>query len=406
MIAVGDPQQNQPVGAGGLWHHIEHTTRTTGAHQQLTRNQRARDPADRCDQALFRNGHSERAIRGYAARDRVHLHPTEQNAEDQALDAAHADRINGLATMVIAQTSNDHLDALNARAQAIRRQTGQLGTDSLPIPRRPYQLHAGDLVQIRHTIKHLDHGPLRNGTTAQITAVHPHTRELDLQLVAGTTLDLDQQQATAADLRLAYVQHPFPAQGQTTDTTHLIIDPHATREGSYVGLTRAREATHIYAANASDPASELDRLQDLADHMSRAEPDVPSIDTPLAHETTIAAHASESIEPSPTADRREHHPDPGAEPSPKSREERAAASSFGIEANRSLTAGERDSSNMVDAHAEPTPGSNTDPEPAASRHSATPGREEVDRRWPLGPRDPLTLNSDKDEPDHAFDLEL
>ncbi len=93
-------------------------------------------------------------------------------------------------------------------------------------------------------------------------------------------LTLTEQQIADADLRLAYVQHPFPAQGQTTDTTHLIISEHATREGSYVGLTRARARTDIYAATAPDPEPEHDRLQDLAEHMSRTEPDLPSIRTP------------------------------------------------------------------------------------------------------------------------------
>ena len=41
LIAVGDPQQNQPVGAGGLWQHIETATRDADAHVELTRNQRA-----------------------------------------------------------------------------------------------------------------------------------------------------------------------------------------------------------------------------------------------------------------------------------------------------------------------------------------------------------------------------
>ena len=87
-------------------------------------------------------------------------------------------------------------------------------------------------------------------------------------------------------MRLAYVQHPFPAQGQTTDTAHLIVAEHATREGSYVALTRAREtaptSTPTTPPDADEPAERLAAM--LAEHMSRTEPDIPSIDTPLAHE--------------------------------------------------------------------------------------------------------------------------
>jgi len=115
LIAVGDPQQNQPVGAGGLWNQIEQAARDTQALVELTRNQRAQDPADRQDQALFRDGQIELAIRSYHARDRIHLDTDQRRIEDEALEAAHQDRTAGKRTIVIAQTSNDHLDELNAR---------------------------------------------------------------------------------------------------------------------------------------------------------------------------------------------------------------------------------------------------------------------------------------------------
>ncbi len=120
----------------------------------------------------------------------------------------------------------------------------------------------------------------------------PDSRTLDLRLDNDNVVRLTEQQIADVDLRLAYVQHPFPAQGQTTDTTHLIIGERATREGTYVGLTRARESTDIYAAEAPDPIPKSDRLQDLAQHMNRPEPDLPSIHTPLAHETAVATVAS------------------------------------------------------------------------------------------------------------------
>jgi hypothetical protein len=288
LIAVGDARQNQPVGAGGLWTRIEHATRHAGAHGELTRNQRARHPADRRDQARFREGRAELAIRGYAARDRVHIHPDQQHAEDRALDAAHTDRTNGRTTIVIAQTSNEHLDELNARAQAIRHQRGQLGDEAVPVPGRLYELHPGDHVQARRTIiHHHDQGQLRNGTTAVISSVDPRSHALDLRLADGTEVRLQAGEIAQADLRLAYVQHPFPAQGRTTDTAHLIVAGNATREGSYVALTRARDETHIYTADAPDQSAGIDRLQEVAERINRAEPELPSIQTPLAHEAEL-----------------------------------------------------------------------------------------------------------------------
>ncbi len=185
---------------------------------------------------------------------------------------------------MLAQTSNDHLDELNARYQAIRHQHGELGTDTIPAPGRPYSLHPGDQVQIRRTINHPDHGPLRNGTTAAIRDIDPDAQTIELALPTGQPVTLSIDQADAAQLRLAYVQHPFPAQGLTTDTAHLIVSAHATREGTYVALTRAREETHLYAEESVDSDRDGDRLQALAERISRTEPDLPSIAIPLEHE--------------------------------------------------------------------------------------------------------------------------
>ncbi|MGH2876908.1 MAG: MobF family relaxase, partial [Solirubrobacteraceae bacterium] len=132
LIMVGDGQQNQPVGSGGLWRHLEGSVADVGGRIELTANQRAQDPNDRGDQALFRAGEHEPALRAYGARDRIHLHDRQDQAENAALDAAHADRTAGKHTIVIAQTSNEQLDALNARAQALRLHDGQLGKDSIP----------------------------------------------------------------------------------------------------------------------------------------------------------------------------------------------------------------------------------------------------------------------------------
>jgi hypothetical protein len=272
LIAIGDPHQNPPVGAGGLWPHLEAATRDEHSQAVLTRNLRAHDHADRRDQARFRDGDHELAVRGHAARRRVHIGADLTRAEDAALDAAHSDTQNRRTTVVLAQTSNDHLDELNARYQAIRRQRGELGTDMIAAPRRPYTLHPGDQVQIRRTISHPDHGPLRNGTTAVIGDIDADAQTIELLLSTGQPVDLNIDQADAAQLRLAYVQHPFPAQGTTTDTAHLIVSAHATREGTYVALTRAREQTHLYAEESVDSGRTGDRLQALADRISRRSP--------------------------------------------------------------------------------------------------------------------------------------
>lgn len=289
LIMVGDPRQSLPVGAGGIWPYLEAAATTHQARVELTRNVRALDPDDRRDQQRFRTGDHEGAMKGYAGRHRVHIHPEPAGAEDAALEAAQADRRAGRRTLVITQTSNEHLDELNARAQAIRIEQDELGQAALPVLGRPYSLHVGDQVQLRASIHDPELGLLRNGTTGRIAGIDERQQVVEIRLDEQRVARLQAEQLERGDVRLAYVQHPFLAQGQTSDTAHLIVAEHATREGSYVALTRARQATHIHAGRSIVESDEegVEPLAQLAEHLGRAEPDLPSIATPLAHEREI-----------------------------------------------------------------------------------------------------------------------
>ncbi len=124
VIEVGDPRQSQAVGASGLWPQIEHAARYHGGLVELSRIVRAKDAADRRDQALWRAGEHQRALAGYAARGRVVVEASQRRAQDRALEAAHSDQREGKTALVVTQASNEQLDGLNARAQALRAQDG------------------------------------------------------------------------------------------------------------------------------------------------------------------------------------------------------------------------------------------------------------------------------------------
>jgi hypothetical protein len=109
---------------------------------------------------------------------------------------------------------------------------------------------------------------------------------------------------------VGYVSHPFPAQGRTTDTAHLIVEGHASAEGSYVALTRARERTNVYAAAseldiAGDPSRE-DTIVALAERLGRSEREIASISVPLAHEQQVAREHDRETRPGRDRSPRQH----------------------------------------------------------------------------------------------------
>ena len=122
-----------------------------------------------------------------------------------------------------------------------------------------------------------------------------------VRLADGREGTFDRPLLDAAQTRLAYVSHPFPAQGQTTDTTHVIATRLSTAEGSYVGLTRARSRTHVYAASDEfelQPGVQREmQLAALAERLGRSVPKMPSIRVPLAHEQRVEREHTERTAP-------------------------------------------------------------------------------------------------------------
>ncbi|MDQ2761493.1 MAG: AAA family ATPase [Actinomycetota bacterium] len=282
LIEVGDPRQSQAVGAGGLWPEIEQAAAQRGGLVELQRIVRARDAADRRDQARWRAGDHRQALEGYAARGRVLILDSQQHVEDCALEAAHSDRGEGKSALVVVQTSNEVLDGLNARAQALRAQDGLVaGEHAVALQGRPYGLYAGDEIVLRAASVHPELGAVANGTRGQVLAVDENEQHATVRFADGRQAGWERAQLDAASARLGYVTHTFPAQGQTVERCHVIAGEHADSNGTYVALTRARERTHLYASaerldvGEEDGGGREDRLARLAERLGRQSPRFP-----------------------------------------------------------------------------------------------------------------------------------
>ena len=102
----------------------------------------------------------------YASRGQLHLSDTRDQAAEQAVQtwATLTEGRDIREVALIADASNQEIDRLNARAQHLRAQRGELGHHEIPLPGVHYGLREGDLIAF--TAQHRPPGQPRveNGT--------------------------------------------------------------------------------------------------------------------------------------------------------------------------------------------------------------------------------------------------
>jgi ATP-dependent exoDNAse (exonuclease V) alpha subunit len=136
-----------------------------------------------------------------------------------------------------ADAANTEIDRLNARAQHLRAERGELGDHEIPLPGVHYGLREGDLIAF--TAQHRLRGQPRveNGTRGQVSAIHER----------GVTITIDGSQRKIrlagedlVSLRLAYAQHVYRQQGATVERSVVLTGGWQTsKETAYVEATRA-----------------------------------------------------------------------------------------------------------------------------------------------------------------------
>lgn len=288
LIAVGDGRQLPAIGPGGMFDQLaRHAPRA-----ELGDVHRTPDPDERRAWRALRNGHPEQAMAHYLARGQLHL----TDDRDQALEAA-VTRYHQLATehghehvALMSDGSGHEIERMNARAQHLRHEAGQLGHHSIPLPDTgddtiPYELRAGDLVTWRQIQRVPDDARIENGTRGTITHTDPRRQQLTIRLTGSdrhvTVTGPDQ----LASLRLGYAQHVVRQQGATVDRAVALTGGWQTsRESAYVQASRARHGIDWYTArnDLGHHGTDSDRIQRLADKLARHAAKTPSINHDLA----------------------------------------------------------------------------------------------------------------------------
>jgi conjugative relaxase-like TrwC/TraI family protein len=279
LLAVGDGKQLPSIGPGGMFDRIAHRVPTA----ELSEVRRTNDPEERKAWAALRNGEPERAMAHYKARSQLFLTDTREQAGEAAVkrwaELTKTREIREVA--LITDASNVEVDRLNARAQHLRAERGELGQAEIQLPHKHYGLREGD--RIVFTAQHRPDGQPRveNGSRGQVV-------DVDDDQGVTVALDISERQVSIAgedleSLRLGYAQHIHGQQGATVNRTVVVTGGWQTsRETSYVEASRARQGTEWYVnRDELDLAGQDERLVDrLSEKMRTSRAQTPSLAHP------------------------------------------------------------------------------------------------------------------------------
>jgi ATP-dependent exoDNAse (exonuclease V) alpha subunit len=269
LLLVGDQAQLSPIGAGGLFSEIAKRAPTA----ELTTVHRAREDWERDAWGQLRAGDSARALAQYASRDRLHITNTREEAGERMVDdwadARHANP--GGRVVMLTDSSNDELDRLNKLAQDRRAAAGELGQRRARLPDRPYDLAAGDEVILTGQLRPPGAERLENGTRGLVQSVDDRRDRVVLRTDEAPPRTVEFSTREFRDVRLAYAQHVYKAQGLTTDRALVLTGGwQSDRERAYVALSRARERTDVYVSreDLGEDGTDADLIERLAQRVS------------------------------------------------------------------------------------------------------------------------------------------
>jgi conjugative relaxase-like TrwC/TraI family protein len=276
---LGDPEQAQPVGAGG-WQQL--VDQAIGGHAELTRVVRQRDPADRAACQAIRDGHAPEALASLQARGRLHLAPDRSTAVKEVVHAWDRHRrargLDGVA--VVTDTDNHTVDALNALCQAKRHAAGDLTGPGVPVVdqahRRCERLFAGDRVRfVRPYLANDDFLTyVPNGTAGHVLAVDADRGQVVVRVDDGRTVTVQPAvHEDAQPLRLGYASHALKLQGGQAPVVLVLPGGWQTsRQSAYSMATRCVEELHVFvdaATQQAGPYRDRDPVQALGERWTR-----------------------------------------------------------------------------------------------------------------------------------------
>jgi hypothetical protein len=251
LALVGDHQQLQAVGRGGLFHELCQTGRV----YELERIHRFRKPWEAAASLQLRHG-DPRALDTYIEHGRV-----QPGTFDEHLTTI-ADRwlaVTGAGgTIAVVCSTNDHADAANAAIQSARVQHGHLDTAAMVTIGGGERVAVGDVVVTRRNDRNIvstEGEPVRNRELWHVTAVSTDG-SLTVSALHGRGVAVLPADYTREHLRLGYAATEHGYQGDTVTVGIELASVATTRRGLYSGATRGTDENHILVVTESDDLAE------------------------------------------------------------------------------------------------------------------------------------------------------
>ena len=245
LVAVGDGKQLPSIGPGGMFDRIAHRAPTLSWRRSIARaTRRSARRGRRCGP-----GNRSGRWRTTAPAGQLFLTDTRDEAGEAAVkrwaELTETREIREVA--LITDASNVEIDRLNARAQHLRAERGELG-QSRGASSRTSTTGCARATASRSPPSTDQPGQPRveNGARGEVTDIDErpradrHARRLRARRCSLAGEDLE-------NLRLGYAQHVYRQQGATVERTVVVTGGWQTsRESSYVQASRARHGTEWY----------------------------------------------------------------------------------------------------------------------------------------------------------------
>jgi conjugative relaxase-like TrwC/TraI family protein len=252
VVLVGDHRQLGAVGPGGTLEGL--VARYSNAVHVMGENVRQSDPTERAALAELRAGKVEEAVNWYCENDRIRTATDRDRALDQMV-TAWADDVQAGKDAAMFAWRKANVAALNTRARMAMAEAGKLSGPEVKIDGQAFQ--AGDRIV---TLAPGAKGQLVTSERGIIQAIDPHDRSLIARMDDGRLQTFGPEETSADRLAHGYATTVHRSQGATTETAHLFADG-GGRELGYVGMSRARQVSHVHvvADNVYQAAEDLVR---------------------------------------------------------------------------------------------------------------------------------------------------